>query len=79
MYLFVVFECLPLVVFSTLDLLFSSLNVEEKVESLVYDIASFMATAGGNLSLLLGFSCLSVLIGVVSVAENKFFFRLINN
>ncbi len=79
MYLFVVFECLLLVVFSTLDLLFSSLNVEEKVETLVYDIASFMATAGGNLSLLLGFSCLSVLIGVVSVAENKFFFRLINN
>ena len=54
----------------------SSLDVEEKVETLVYDIGSFLAAAGGNLSLMLGFSCLSVLLNIIILLESKIRFLI---
>ena len=36
--------------------------VEESEEMLIYDFGNFVAAAGGNLGLFLGFSCLSVLL-----------------
>lgn len=41
---------------------FRTLAVEEHVETVVYDAINFLAAAGGNLGLLLGFSCLSTLL-----------------
>jgi len=40
--------------------------IEEKLETLVYDLVGLLAAVGGNLGLLLGFSCLSVLISIIS-------------
>ncbi len=40
--------------------------IEEQVENLVYDIGGFLAAAGGNLGLLLGFSCLSVIFAMLN-------------
>ena len=40
---------------------FRSLVVEQHREVLIYDLGGFLAAAGGNLGLCLGFSCLSVL------------------
>ena len=48
-----------------------TLFVDEKIESLEYDIGSFLAAAGGNLGLMLGFSCLSVMFTTVEYA-NKY-------
>ena len=42
-----------------------SLTVEERVEALVYDEVNFVAAAGGNLGLFLGFSCFSVLLALI--------------
>jgi hypothetical protein len=42
------------------------MDVEEKTETLVYDLGTFLAALGGNLGLALGFSCLSILLGIVS-------------
>ena len=36
--------------------------VEQRVETLIYDFGGFLAAAGGNLGLCLGFSLLSILI-----------------
>ena len=41
---------------------YSSLQVEEKVVTLVYDLESVLASIGGNLGLFLGFSCLSLML-----------------
>jgi len=51
---------------------FSTLNVEQQIESFDYDFASFLAAAGGNLGLFLGFSCLSVLFAVVNYVSKMF-------
>jgi hypothetical protein len=51
---------------------FSSLIVEERVETLVYDVGSFLAAAGGNLGLFLGFSCLSVCLSLIKFLVNHF-------
>jgi hypothetical protein len=40
---------------------YSTLLVEERIESYDYDIGSFLVAAGGNLGLFLGFSCFSIL------------------
>ncbi len=48
-----------------LYLMYDKFIIEEHVETLVYDTASFLAQAGGNLGLFLGFSCLSVLLGCI--------------
>jgi hypothetical protein len=42
-------------------LTYATLSVEEQTETLVFDIGSLLAAAGGNLGLFLGFSCLSLL------------------
>ena len=54
-----------------LEYRYMTLFVDEKIESLEYDIGSFLAAAGGNLGLMLGFSCLSVLFATVEYA-NKY-------
>ena len=45
---------------------YQTLTVEEKIETLLYDVGGLMATAGGNLGLCLGFSCLSILYAAIS-------------
>ena len=44
---------------------YETLLTEEHSESLVYDATNFLAAAGGNLGLFLGFSCLSVFFGIL--------------
>ena len=51
---------------------YKTLKVEEKTETLVYDVGNFLTAAGGNLGLFLGFSCLSVLFTLIEIAENAF-------
>jgi hypothetical protein len=46
------------------------LNVQEEVETLMYDTTNFLAQAGGNLGLFLGFSCLSLLLSLIRSIEN---------
>ena len=46
--------------FFRLFMFYNTLIVEEKVETLMYDLAGLLATAGGNLGLCLGLSCLSI-------------------
>jgi hypothetical protein len=46
---------------------YETLQVEEHVESLVYDVTTFLAAAGGNLGLFLGFSCLSVFYALIKI------------
>ena len=48
-----------------LYLYWSYLPVEETIESLEYDLTNFLVSAGGNLGLFLGFSCLSVFFGII--------------
>ena len=45
---------------------------EERIESAEYDLASLLVSAGGNLSLFLGFSCLSVLFGIIDWIQARF-------
>ena len=45
------------------------LDVEERVETLVYDIGNFLAAVGGNSGLAVGFSCLSVLLIAVEFIQ----------
>jgi len=40
--------------------------VEKHVEALIYDTGNFLAQAGGNLGLFLGFSCLSLLFAFIN-------------
>ena len=47
-----------------LELLYDSYTIREEVETLVYDSGNFWVSVGGNLGLFLGFSCLSVLLGI---------------
>jgi hypothetical protein len=41
---------------------YSSFQVEQHVETPIYDVGGLLAAAGGNLGLCLGFSCLSILL-----------------
>ena len=50
---------------SLLMVSFNSLDVEEMVETLIYDFGSLMTSVGGNLGLFLGFSCFSSLIMLI--------------
>jgi len=45
--------------------LYDTLNTEQRIESLDYDITNFLVAAGGNLGLFLGLCCLSVLLAFV--------------
>ena len=44
-----------------LSLYYNTLVIEKRTETLLYDVAGMLASAGGNLGLMLGFSCLSLL------------------
>ena len=46
------------------SLAYETFVVEEQVETLVYDAGNFLAAVGGNLGLFLGFSCLTMLLGI---------------
>ena len=43
-----------------------TMTVEEKLETLIFDLGGLFAAAGGHLGLCLGFSCLSVLVEAIS-------------
>jgi hypothetical protein len=45
--------------------------VEESEEMLIYDFGNFVAAAGGNFGLLLGFSCLSVLLSFINFIKER--------
>ena len=47
-----------------------TLLVEEEVEALVYDEVNFVAAAGGNLGLLLGFSCFGLTETLIAYLKN---------
>ena len=57
--------------FAVLAILYNSLLVEERIETIVYDLESLMTSVGGNLGLFLGFSCLSTLLAIL-----KFLFKI---
>jgi len=48
-----------------LVIFYRKLEIEERTEALVYDIGTFLSAAGGNLGLLVGFSCLSVIFAAI--------------
>lgn len=50
--------------------MYSTLLVDERMESYDYDIGSFLTAAGGNLGLFLGFSCLSILFMAIKWIKN---------
>ena len=52
-----------------LSLKYENLATEEQVETLIYDASNFLAQVGGSLGLFLGFSCLSLFIGVINFFE----------
>ena len=61
-----------------IQLSYETLIVEEHVQSYVYDFTNFVSSAGGNLGLFLGFSCLSTIFGLISFAKKhhtKIIFR----
>jgi len=55
-----------------LGIRYSSAVVESEDETLVYDAGNFLTAAGGYLGLCLGFSCLSLLIGIFNLARRFF-------
>jgi len=56
----------------SLSLSYNSFKVEERVETLVYDLESFLTSIGGNLGLFLGFSCFSLLVSIIEMVKAKF-------
>ena len=50
----------------------SAYPIEEKIEKLEYDLTSFLVSAGGSLGLFLGFSCLSILFGMIEFIQARF-------
>ena len=51
---------------------YSSIFVEERTETLIYDAVGVLAAAGGHLGLCLGFSCLALLLSLIESLELKF-------
>ena len=47
-------------------------QIEEREETLIYDLENFMAAAGGHLGLSLGFSCLSAILAFLNFLRTKF-------
>ena len=60
--------------FYLLSFCWDHLDIEEHHEALTYDLSSFLAAAGGNLGLALGYSCLNVFIYVVELIFRKVVF-----
>ncbi len=52
-----------------LELTYSSKDIERRTETLVYDVGSLLAAAGGNLGLFLGFSCLTCIWTLIEKIE----------
>jgi hypothetical protein len=50
---------------------YSSLLVEERSETVIYDLECLLTSLGGNLGLFLGFSCFSTLVGGLKFVSNK--------
>ena len=55
-----------------MSVMWDSMFVEEEVEALVYDWLNFVAAAGGNLGLLLGFSCFGLLDQLINYLRGVF-------
>ena len=55
-----------------LTMVYTSLDIESRNETLFYDTGSMLAAAGGNLGLLLGFSCLTCVAGIIDLMEIMF-------
>ena len=53
-----------------INLSYETLSIEEEEESIVYDVGNFLAAAGGNLGLFLGFSCFSVIISFFKIVKS---------
>ena len=56
---------------------YRSLLVEERVETIVYDLESLMTSIGGNLGLFLGFSCFSTFLTVLKFIFKTTFFQMV--
>jgi hypothetical protein len=52
---------------------YSSLLVEERSETIIYDLECLLTSLGGNLGLFLGFSCFSTLVGCLKFTFDKMF------
>jgi len=52
-----------------ISLSYATLDVEENIETLVFDAGNVVAEVGGNLGLLLGFSCLTFLLSVLQCCK----------
>ena len=48
---------------------YNSILVEERTETLIYELVDVMAAAGGHLGLCLGFSCLTLIIALMEYIE----------
>ena len=59
-------------IFFLLSIYYKTLMVEERTETLIYDVPGLLSAAGGNLGLMLGFSCLSVLFGAIQCLSKLF-------
>ena len=57
--------------FYLLSFYWDQLDIEEHHEALTYDFSSFLAAAGGNLGLVLGYSCLNVFTYVIELIFRK--------
>jgi len=47
-------------------------QVEEQVETLIYDLGNFLAQAGGNVSLILGWSMFSLYFSMMKLLREHF-------
>jgi len=54
----------------SMQIKFSTLLVGEEAEAYVYDFGNFMVALGGNLGLMLGFSCLTVIFSLIKFLFN---------
>lgn len=53
--------------FVTKKICFSTFVIEDSIETLVYDFGGFLSALGGNMGLVLGFSCMSLLFSVLNL------------
>ena len=54
-----------------LTIAYSSLLIEERVETYVYDMENLLTSIGGNLGLFLGFSCFSSILVLLEFIFKK--------
>jgi hypothetical protein len=50
---------------------FETMDTEERMETLTYDLGNFLVAAGGNLGLFLGFSCFSLFLHFIEFLNQK--------